>query len=60
MRVQRTPLVLEVVGQVDRSHPALTQLALDGVPALEGGVQAGYGVWSVQAPKMRHGTVNRE
>ena len=35
------PLVLEVVGQVDGRHTALTDLALDAVAALEGGVQAG-------------------
>ena len=34
-------------------HPPFTQLTLDGVPALEGGVEAGDGIWSVQAPKMR-------
>ena len=33
--------------------PALTDLTLDAVAALEGGVEAGDGVWSVQAPKMR-------
>jgi len=48
MRVQRTPLVLEVVGQVDRGHPALTDLALDAVAALEGCVQAGDGIWSIR------------
>ena len=45
--------LLLVVGQVDRSHPTLTDLTLDAVAALEGGVQAGDGIWSVQAPKMR-------
>ena len=38
-------LVLEVIRQVDRSHPALTDLALDAVAALEGCVQAGDGIW---------------
>jgi len=33
--------VLEVVGEVHRSHPALTDLSLDAVAALEGGVQTG-------------------
>ena len=46
-------LVLQVVGEVHRGHPALTDLTLDAVAALEGSVQAGDGVWSVQAPKMR-------
>ena len=41
------PLVLEVIRQVDRRHPALTDLALDTVAALEGGVQASFGVWGV-------------
>ena len=31
-------LVLQVVGQVDCGHPTLTQLSLDGVPMLEGGI----------------------
>ena len=30
------PLVLQVISEVDRGHPALAQLTLDGVPALEG------------------------
>ena len=38
------PLVLEVVGKVDRGHPALTDLTLDAVSALESCVQAGDGV----------------
>ena len=33
-----------VVGQVHRGHPPRTQLALDYVAALQGGVQAGNGV----------------
>jgi hypothetical protein len=33
-------LVLEVIGQVDGRHPALTQLTRDGVAAFEGRVQA--------------------
>ena len=37
-------LVLEVVGQVDSGHPALTDLTLDAVAALEGGVEAGDGI----------------
>ena len=53
-------LTFEIVGEVDRGHPALAQLALDGVPALEGGVEADYRIWSVQAPKMRLRAVNRE
>ena len=34
------PVVLEVIGQVDRGHAALTELTLDGVAAFEGCVQA--------------------
>ena len=41
-------LVLEVVGKVHRGHATFAQLALDGVPALEGCVQAGGGIWGVQ------------
>jgi hypothetical protein len=37
-------LVLEVLGQVNRSHPALTDLAIDAVAAFQGRVQAGGGV----------------
>ena len=37
-------LVLQVVGQVDRGHPALAELALDAIAALEGRVQAGDGI----------------
>ena len=33
-------LVLDVVGQENRGHAAFAELVLDGVPALEGGVQA--------------------
>ena len=45
-------LVLEVVGEVHGGHPAFTDLAFDAVAALEGCVQAGDGIWSVQAPCM--------
>ena len=31
--------MLQIVGQVDRRHPALTELALDAVAALKGSVQ---------------------
>ncbi len=31
----------QVVGHVDRRHPAFAQLTLDGVAALQGCVQAG-------------------
>ena len=40
--------------------PAFTDLALDAVAALEGGVEAGDRVWGVQAPKMRIRSVKRE
>ena len=33
--------MLQVISQVHRGHPALTDLALDAVAALKGGVQAG-------------------
>ena len=36
--------VLEVVGQVDGGHAALTEFTVDGVAALEGGVQTGDGI----------------
>ena len=36
--------VLQVVGQVDGGHAAFAELALNGVAAREGGVQAGGGV----------------
>jgi hypothetical protein len=32
--------MLEVVGQVDGSHPTSTELALDSVPASQGGTEA--------------------
>ncbi len=31
--------VLQIVGQVDRGHPAPAELALDGVPARERGAE---------------------
>lgn len=37
-------LVLEVIGQVDRGHPALAEFALDVIAAFEGFVQAFDGV----------------
>jgi hypothetical protein len=37
-------LVLQVIGQVDRGHPACTELALDAVPTFEGRVEAGDGI----------------
>ena len=33
-------VVAEIPGQIDRGHAALTELALDAIAALEGGVQA--------------------
>ena len=38
------PLVLHIVGQVDRGHAALAEFSLDRVAALKGGVQAGDGI----------------
>ena len=52
--------MLEVIRQVDGRHATFAQLALDGVPTLEGGVQAGDGVRAVHAPKMRVRASNRE
>jgi hypothetical protein len=52
-------LVLQVLGQVDRGHAALTELMLDAVAALEGRVQAGDGR-RLHAAKMRNGSENRE
>ena len=37
-------VVLQVVGQVDRGHAALTEFALDGVAAFESRVEAGDGI----------------
>ena len=42
-------LLLQVVSQIDRRHPALTDLTLDAVAALEGCVQVGDGVGSVHS-----------
>ena len=53
-------VVLQVLGEVHRRHPALTDLTLDAVAAFEGCVQAGDGIRSVQAPKMRLRIANRE
>jgi hypothetical protein len=36
--------MLEIVGQVNRGHLALTQPTLYAVAALQGCVQAGYGI----------------
>ncbi len=36
--------MLQVVSQVDRGHAAFTKLTLDGVAAVESGIQAGDGV----------------
>jgi hypothetical protein len=35
------PVMLEIAGEIDRGHPALAQLALDGVAVRQGGRQAG-------------------
>ena len=51
---------LKIVGQVDRGHPALTDLTLDAVAAFEGCVQAGDGVRAVHALKMRFSPADRE
>ena len=45
---------------VDSRHSALTDLTLDAVAAREGCVQAGDGIWGVQAPNMRLRGPNRE
>ena len=52
--------MLEVIRQVDGRHPALTDLALDGVAAFEGSVEAGDRAWSVQVPNMRLGAADCE
>ena len=51
-------LVLDVLGQVDSRHPALTKLTLYAVAALQGCVQAGDGF--AHALKMRRRSANRE
>jgi len=43
------PLVPEIVGQVDRRHPALAELELDAIAPFEGSVEAGDRAWGVQA-----------
>ena len=52
--------MLQVVGQIDRRHPALTELALDAVSARQGCVQAGDGIGVVHLPKMPIRAANRE
>ncbi len=44
-------IVALIVGEIDRGHPALPDLALDAVAALKGGVQAGDGIGHQQSPK---------
>ena len=38
------PVVLQVLGEIDRRHATFTQLTLDGVAAFQGAVQASDGV----------------
>ncbi|MCH7857601.1 MAG: hypothetical protein IIB37_12685 [Gemmatimonadetes bacterium] len=52
------PLVLDVVGQVDGGHRALTKLTLDAVAAFQSCVQAGDGI--THALKMRRRSAERE
>ena len=52
--------VPEIVSQVDRRHPALTDLTLDAVAAFYGCVQAGDWVRAIHMLKMRLRPVNRE
>ena len=52
--------MLEILGEIDRGHPTLTDLTLDAVAPLEGCVQAGDGIRAVHAPMMRLRTENRE
>ena len=40
-------VVLEVVGEVDRGHPALAQLAVKAVAIGEGGLQSDERVWQL-------------
>ena len=47
-----------VIGQIDRSHAALTEFGLDAVAALQGCVQAGDGF--AHAVKMRRRSAERE
>ena len=46
-------LVLEVIGQVDRRHPAFAKLTLDGIAAFEGCVQASDGIGHRVRPRSR-------
>ena len=49
-------LVLQVIREVDRRHPALAEFGLDAVAAFEGCVQAGDGVgghWPIGAFAIR-------
>ena len=43
-------LVLEVIGQIDRRHAALTEFTLDGVAAFEGCVQTSDGIGHGHTP----------
>ena len=54
--------VLDVVGQVDGGHAALTKLTLDAVAAFEGRVQAGREIRRlvIHAGKMRRRSAERE
>src|SRR5512146_3009569 len=40
-------IVLQVVGEVDRGHPAATQLALDAVPLRERRTKSGVGIGQI-------------
>ena len=52
--------MLDIVGQIDRRHPALTEFGLDAVAAFQGCVQTGDGVVVSHASNMRRWSANRE
>ena len=53
-------LVLQILGEVDRRHPALAQLPLHAIPAFESVVQSGDRVGRTHARKMRPPPPTRE
>ncbi len=44
-------VMLQVLGQVDRGHAALAELALDGVAPVEGGVEKAHGFGHRAVPR---------
>ena len=53
------PVVLDVLGEVHRGHPAGTQLALDAVVVSQSGGEAGRGIGHAQLAAGTNASVNR-